>query len=371
MANSEHLRILRLGVKYWNKWRKSCPTDEIDLSGADLHDCDFNSANFENADFENADLTISDLSNTNSNKANFNRAILFKANLKNAQLREATFFNSNLVCAGVQGACLINANLSRSNLRGADFTAANLSGSDLTRADLSGAIFRFANLTSAKLERAILVETDISNAVLRNTSVYGISTWDIIAEGAKQDNLIITPDNEHIITVDDLEIAQFIYLLLNNQKFRDVIETINSKAVLILGRFTDERKKILDAIRDELRNRNFLPILFDFEKPATRDLTETFSILANLSRFVIADLTDAKSLPQELSHIIPFMPNLPVIPIILNGQQEYAMFEHWQRYPWVLPTFVYNDETHLLSSLTTLVIEPVEQKVEEVRRAYR
>jgi hypothetical protein len=30
--------------------------------------------------------------------------------------------------------------------------------------------------------------------------------------------------------------------MLNNQKVRDVIDTITSKAVLILGRFTDERK---------------------------------------------------------------------------------------------------------------------------------
>jgi len=49
-------------------------------------------------------------------------------------------------------------------------------------------------------------------------------------------NLIITDDNEPTITVDNLEVAQFIYLLLNNQKIRDVIDTITSKVVLILGR---------------------------------------------------------------------------------------------------------------------------------------
>jgi hypothetical protein len=31
-----------------------------------------------------------------------------------------------------------------------------------------------------------------------------------------------------------------------------VIDTITSKAVLILGRFTDERKAVLDALREEL-----------------------------------------------------------------------------------------------------------------------
>jgi hypothetical protein len=37
--------------------------------------------------------------------------------------------------------------------------------------------------------------------------------------------------------------------MLHNQKVRDVIDTITSKAVLILGRFTDERKAVLDAPR--------------------------------------------------------------------------------------------------------------------------
>ena len=102
------------------------------------------------------------------------------------------------------------------------------------------------------------------------------------------------------ITVDNIEVAQFIYLMLHNQKIRDVIDTITSKAVLILGRFTDERKAVLDALREELRKRNYLPILFDFNVPATRDITETISLLARMARFVVVDITDAKSVPMEL-----------------------------------------------------------------------
>jgi hypothetical protein len=64
--------------------------------------------------------------------------------------------------------------------------------------------------------------------------------------------LVITPD-EPAITVDNIEVAQFVYLMLNNQKVRDVINSITSKAVLILGRFTQERKPVLEALREELR----------------------------------------------------------------------------------------------------------------------
>jgi len=69
--------------------------------------------------------------------------------------------------------------------------------------------------------------------------------------------------------------------------------------VLILGRFAPERKAILDAIRDALRTRDYLPVLFDFEKPSSRDITETVSTLAHMARFVIADITDAKSIHKN------------------------------------------------------------------------
>jgi hypothetical protein len=42
---------------------------------------------------------------------------------------------------------------------------------------------------------------------------------------------VITPENEPAITVDDIEVAQFIYLMLNYQKVRNVLQTFrNSRA---------------------------------------------------------------------------------------------------------------------------------------------
>src|SRR2546423_1546646 len=167
---------------------------------------------------------------------------------------------------------------------------ANLSGAILTGADLGDANLSRTNLSKAILNKARLVNTNLEKADLTGCSIYGISAWNVNLEDAIQENLIITLPTEPVITVDDLEIAQFIYLLLNNKKIRNVIDTITSKVVLILGRFTPERKKVLNALRDELRKKNYLPIIFDFEKPASRDVTETMSILAHLARFVIADI---------------------------------------------------------------------------------
>jgi hypothetical protein len=66
------------------------------------------------------------------------------------------------------------------------------------------------------------------------------------------------------ITTDDIEVAQFLYLLIHNEKLRKVIDTITTKVVLILGRFSEERKVVLDAVRDALRTRDLLPVIFDF-----------------------------------------------------------------------------------------------------------
>ncbi len=117
---------------------------------------------------------------------------------------------------------------------------------------------------------------------------------------------------------------------------------------------------MLDALREELRKRNYLPILFDFSVPATRDITETISLLARMARFVVADITDAKSIPQELATIVPDLPSVPVQPLLLEGSAEYGMFEHFKRYPWVLETYRYPSSARLIASLGERVIGPPE-----------
>jgi len=122
---------------------------------------------------------------------------------------------------------------------------------------------------------------------------------------------------------------------------------VGRKAVLILGRFTAERKPVLDAIRAVLREQNLVPILFDFEGPRNRDLTETISTLAHLSRAIVADLTDPRSVPHELMAVVPALPSVPVQPIVAQSETEYATFEHLARYPWVAAVFRYSGPEEL------------------------
>src|ERR1700719_4313751 len=157
--------------------------------------------------------------------------------------------------AGLGGASLGGASLSGGRLSGANLSGANLDGANLRRANLSG-----ADLSGANLIRTELIGTDISGANLTGSSIYGIAAWDVkLTSDTRQENLIITPPDEPVITVDNINVAQFIYLLLKNEEVRDVIDTITSKAVLILGRFTRKRIIILNRLREELRTRHYVP----------------------------------------------------------------------------------------------------------------
>ena len=229
-------------------------------------------------------------------------------------------------------------------------------------------LFSGANLRGAILRFSRLAEADVSESLFSGSFVYASAIWKVKGEPKEQVGIVITPKSEPEITVDNLEVAQFIYLLLNNPKVRQVIDTIGKKAVLILGRFTPERKAVLDSIRDALRQSGFLPILFDFETPGTRDTQETIVTLAGLSRFVIADITDPRSVPQELGAIVPTLPSVPVQPLLQTGHEPWGMYDHIKRYQSVLPLFEYRSQETLLSDLQQKVIAPAEKKAQELTR---
>src|SRR5215469_11279768 len=393
MSNPEHLAKLLEGVEAWNEWRKVNTEVRPDLNGADLKranlsKADLTEANLSGADLGRASLSGADLVRANLLGANLSEANLTEANLRGADLSRlnlsranlsgvdlsrAKFSEADLVGANLSGADLSEANLSGADLSGADLSKANLSGADFSRANLSEADLSEADLSRAYLRetllsRVSLVDTNLERADLTGCRVYGISVWNARLDGATQSNLIISREEEPAIQVDNLEVAQFIYLLLNNARIRHVIDTIGKKAVLILGRFTPDRKAILDSIREKLRHLGFLPILFDFEKPSTRDIHETIVTLAGLSRFIIADISDPKSVPQELGSIVPTLPSVPVQPLLQSGYEPWGMYDHIKRYAWVLPLFEYESEKKLLQDLELKVIAPAEEKAKEQTR---
>src|SRR2546427_3297393 len=192
---------------------------------------------------------------------------------------------------------LWGANLSNANFSGVNFSGAylyeaflmesNLSGATLSRADLRGADLSDANLSGANLYGATLIGTNLSGATLVDCSIHGISAWGIQLDGTRQENLLITNYGEPTITVDNLEVAQFIYLLLNHKKLRNVLNAVTERGVLLLGRCGGGGLEILHAVAAKLREEHYLPIIFDFERLPERDYTETVKTLAGLSRFIM------------------------------------------------------------------------------------
>jgi len=368
MANEEHLKILRQDIKQWNKWRLENAI-RPELSGAHLSGTDLSGASL-----SSADLTTSNLSGANLSGASLSWADLSGADLSKVDLSKAFAIEPCLLRADLRGADLRGVKLRRADLHGANLSGANLTSASLTDSNLQGANLTSADLTDADLSRTRLVETDFTNATLTGCRTYGASAWNVTLVNTVQDNLVITKEDEPVVTVDDLEVGQFIYLMLNNTKIRNVINTITSKGVLILGRFSDpQRKSVLNGLREGLRNFDLLPIVFDFDRPTDKDYTETVQTLAGMSMFVIADLTSPKSTPLELEATVKQfkIPYIPIIDISVDPRPFAMLVDSQKSFHWVLPTLKYESKEDLLDgeNLKTYIIEPAFAKREQLREA--
>lgn len=334
MANDEQVLLLKQGEVFWNEWRRNNPNSIPDLSRAEL---------------QNADLSYCDL--------------------RQANLRDARLMGADLRYAALMGADLRDAKINDARAPYADFTEAKLQSAYLWGSDFREAIFRNANLREANLMNAQLVRTDFRDARLAGARIYGISAWDLELEGAEQSNLNISAPNDPDITADDLEVAQFIYLLLNNEKLRNVIDTLTTKVVLILGRFTPERLAVLEAIRTTLRQHDYVPVLFNFEGPKSQTLIATVLTVARLARFVVADITDAKAVDQELQAIVPQI-KVPIRPLFLEGAEPPGTMlqDLWLEYPdRLLRVHRYRDLDGLRVSLKETVIDAAEARAKELK----
>ena len=396
MANKKHLQIIKQGTDAWDRWREKNLEVKPDLSEANLSGENLGQAELSGANLSRADLRKANLGGANLNWAELTGANLAGADLSGAYLSRADLKWANLAEAKLAGADLLEANLSRadlseSDLSGADLRGtdlreanfsrsnlggANLSGADLRNANLSGAALRGTHLSEANLSRAdlsgaylesadlmnaSLSETNLEEAVLTDCRVYGLSSWGVNLNRTQQSNLILTPHGDPIIGVDQLEMAQFLYLLLYREKLRDAVGLRGKKMVLLLGRFSAQRKSILKALKEELQRRGFSSILLDFEPPVGRNLTEAISLLFRISRFVIADITDPKSIPPELQEVLPTLPSVPVQPLLQEDSAEDEKFGYFRNCPGVLKTHRYVDLDDFLPSVAQKVIEPAER----------
>ena len=348
-----------------------------DFSDSDLRDASFVEANAAHARFDRAVMTKATLDRIQALAARFCRAdlrgvraveaSLFDCDFEGAGLDQADFTGALLDGAVLRAAALTGNKLTGAILRGADLRSARIEDASAYGINLQGADLTGATISNSDLSLATLVGARLDGTVLANVRVFGASIWNIDGKPARQDEIVITPQGQPRVTVSDLEVASFVYLLLNNEKIRNAIETIGAKGVLILGRFT-ERMHVLEAIRKEVSRLGLLPIVFDFDRPTDRDFSETVMTLAGMSRFIVADITAPRSVPLELQVTIPnYM--VPFVPLIAEGERPFSMFEDlWKKYrDWVLEPLTYESVDQLVRVFEKAVVDPANDRREELR----
>ena len=329
MANQGHLDILKKGVEEWNQWRLQHPEIKPDLNHANLRYKYLPSINF---------------SNTILDKADLESAVLYRANLRKADLHDAHLY--------------------RTDFCNADLTCAVIRGADLVRARLINAILCNTDLRWVKLS-----EANLRGADLTGSAVYGISAWDVNLDDTIQLNLSITRDGSHSITVDRLEIAQLVHMLQDYKKLRDVLHTVMERGVLLLGRFRDGGLELLHALAAQLRDRKYLPMIFDFEKLEEADYTETVLTLAGLSKFAIADLSGG-SVAKELYAIVPNF-DIPFVPILDSRYYAHATVTDFIKFPWFLLPVIFSSQDELLKKLDSDIISPALARLEKMQTDFK
>ena len=139
--------------------------------------------------FAFCDLSGLDLSGRNLADADFTGAYLEETNLAGARLDAASFFGASLKRANLAGASLRRADMRGTSLRGANLIGADLYEADLREGkiasqgasgdlkilqhdtgptDLPGALMSSANLERAKLCGVIAIQSDFTDAIMRN-----------------------------------------------------------------------------------------------------------------------------------------------------------------------------------------------------------
>lgn len=311
IGNIFHLEQLKKGRDSWNTW-KDTNVIRPDLKGFNLDNLDLSGFHLDQSDFTDASMR--------------------GCNLNQAWLTWCVFIRTDL-----SGSTIINPEreehsgdkrLLGVNLRWSAFAEANLSN-----VDMRGAV----------LEAVSFFDCNFNGADISTSEVNGVSAWGNHYDSqTKQNDLIVSAYDEENITIDHLDLAQFIYLLLNSNGLRSAINSLTTKVVLILGSFAPNDMEELEGIKKELRLLDFIPMLYNFEKPSLRNHMETVSTIAHLSNFIVAELTNPKSIPNELRSLIPNLISVPVIPLIRDKQKPFGMFEDFKGYRNVGEIIEYN-----------------------------
>ncbi|MEL6820206.1 MAG: pentapeptide repeat-containing protein [Calditrichota bacterium] len=234
------------------------------------------------------------------------------------------------------------------DFRNTDLTDTDLSDADLRESDLRGVLLSNADLTNANLRgsnlnNTILVNTKLHNADISESSVCGLSLIQGDVTGLVDQALQVSYPNEPYIAVDGLALSQFVHRVVHDDDAGVLVNDYREKAVLLVGAFTKERRKVRKALQQKLRDQGYLPVVLDYSSLEDPGVLAKMHSLAAVCRFIIADVTGTATLLSELREFIPSLNSVIVQPIAYSQEVDPAGFEKYKTLEWMLPLYLYNN----------------------------
>ncbi|HEX4228401.1 MAG TPA: pentapeptide repeat-containing protein [Bryobacteraceae bacterium] len=338
MAQEDPSRILMQGAKIWNAWRGQNP-GPITFSSPHWYDSPGRGGK-----------QLKGGNRINFSGMNLSSVSIYKAFAEGLKLRDSIF----------EDAFFEEGDFSR-----ADFSGATFRNTKFSKTILTGAYFDGASFINCNLNRVNLVGAFFHVKEITETVVYGIAAWDLdTSDDMKQSKLVIEKTYELYsdliqrgtvpMTVDDIELAQFVYYLSNHKKMRDALNILNERGVLLLGQFKDGGLERLYSMREWFQGKGYMAMIFDFARPDNLSLTETVVTMAGLSKFIVVDLSGS-SVPAELQSILSQIKK----PVLAFGDR-YALFPDLADQTSVVT--IESDKPNLLSGL--------EDKLSEVEKLH-
>jgi hypothetical protein len=348
--NAEVIAVLKKAAAenkhVWNNWKEAVDPGKYRLSGVDFST--LNTPGLPGYDFLNC--TFEDCI--------FDNIVLFNCDFEHARFERCTFTSSVR---------------SNGNFRSSEFENCTFTETNFINADFRGATFRWVVMENVNFRFACLSDCKFYDSKIIGCKIYGASIWDIDAVRTEQRDLLIPNRKENgkwtgeTITIDDIQLGNVIFLLLDNANYRKMFNESKKKSVLILGRFGKNLEQTINPLKNELRKRNLSPIVFDFDKPNALDLMEAIVLLAFMSKFIIADLSDATSVIGELQAILSSQ-MLPVLPIIRRSSTLFSTYAFTNKFIWIAQPLIYDEIQQVIEKFDSVIIKTAEELDREIMR---
>ena len=359
-GNRDHIRLLKRGVTAWNQWRLENPFIQPDLSGIDLAGAQLSGINLSRTFLIGANFEKADLTNARFDEANLIAATLKEANLSGALLSSSTLTFTNFDLANLTSAFLSDARCFRASFLGATLVNASLTESSFFETDLSG-----ADLRECRFNYSRWVSSSFRNANLSNCRVHGLTAFNIDLSNALQRNLSISSPGEPSILVDNVDFAQFVFMILQTQLLHHLVSSIVARVVLVIGDFIPSRTSVLNALREELRTQNYAPVVVQFPDSRKGEEPDKIAILSRLAKFIITDVPNSHDSTHQLKDLMAKV-NIPIQLIHQGTKQQYEALRQQIESPLLLRGSSYMDADELSALLRDRVIAEAESRAQEL-----